>query len=477
MSFPAGMNRGWVPAPGAILLDKFRLDAQIGEGGMGTVWRATNTTLDRQVAVKFVRGGGERSGERFLREAKIAASVRSPYVVDVLEFGLSPAGDPVLIMELLEGEALDERLDHGWLSPLEAVRVMAQILVGLDAVHRAGIIHRDLKPANIFLSNEGTADTFARLIDFGVSHATDPSSALRRGKHGTDERTIVGTPAYIAPEQAEGRKDVDARADVYSIGVMLYELLGRELPFDDEHPGKTLYKVMDGAHKPLGELCPDLPELSAVVERAISLDRELRPQSARELREQLLEAAGLSGDAAAGAMRSAAASGRQNAIQTLPPPALDTLPPPADVTAPAPVSAASAPSRAPLLIGVITLIVVIAVGVGLWLSREPHVAARPPDAAPPAASSPPASSAAAQPAPSLTPTTVSPTTRDTAENTAEATAEDPASARRPRRTIGRRRDPGETPATTETTAPPSGEPATPPPTQAPAGTVHRELDF
>jgi len=470
MKLPAGMNRGWVPAPGAVLLDKFRLDGQIGEGGMGTVWRATNTTLDRHVAVKFVRGGNERSGERFLREAKIAASVRSPYVVDVLEFGLSPAGDPVLVMELLDGEALDERLEHGWLSPLEAVRVMAQILVGLDAVHRAGIVHRDLKPANIFLSNEGTADTFARLIDFGVSHATDPSSALRRGKHGTDERTIVGTPAYIAPEQAEGRKDVDARADVYSIGVMLYELLGKELPFDDEHPGKTLYKVMDGAHKPLGELCPDLPELSAVVERAISRDRELRPQSARELRELLLEAAGLHGDASTGPMRSAAASGRQNAIQTLPPPALDTLPPPADVTAPAPASNASAPSRAPLLIGVITLIVVIAAGAGLWLSREPQVAARPPDTAPPATSSPP-SGAVAQPAPSPTPapTRVSPATSETAVEPTSATD-------RPRLT-GRRRDPRGSQATTEPGAPTAVEPATPPPTAAPAGTVHRELDF
>jgi serine/threonine-protein kinase len=448
----------WARERGALLLDgKYRLEEPIGEGGMGTVWRATNVTLERAVAVKFVRAQGERAIERFLREARIAASIHSPYVVDVLEFGVSPNGDPVLVMELLEGEALDERLDRDGISAFEAVRIMAQVLVGLDAVHRAGIVHRDLKPANIFLSNDGAGETFARLIDFGVSHSVDPSSNLRRGKHGTDERVIVGTPAYIAPEQAEGRKDVDARADVYSIGVMLYELLAGQLPFDDEHPGKTLYKVMDGAHRPLSSHRPDLPELSAVIERAMARDRDERPQSARELRDLLLATAELAPEVTGGSpvRRLSLQSGASSGDITRPQPSQDAI---ATLAPPPP----AAPSRA-RLVAALLVVVLAATALGVWLhvqrAAEPPAHPGPVVAAPAELAPAPAPVAEATPSPAPAPATVD-----------ERPPTEP--VLRVRRATGRAR-----PATTSPESAVGAEAAPTTEAPAPTGGLHRELDF
>lgn len=172
---------------------------------MGSVWRALQVALQRPVAVKFVKVDEPYMVERFLRETRVAASIRNPHVIDMLDFGTTPTGQPVLVMELLEGESLEDLLEHRTLTVHEAVSTMTQVLIALEAVHAAGIVHGDLKPANVFLSSDGTSEAFVRLIDFGIAYSLDPASNLRRGRNGTDLRTICGTPEYMAPELAARR--------------------------------------------------------------------------------------------------------------------------------------------------------------------------------------------------------------------------------------------------------------------------------
>jgi|GEM_PF-1957196 len=281
----------WSPQRGAYILGgKYQLETPIAEGGMGSVWRAHQVALQRPVGVKFVKVDEPHMVERFLRETRVAASIRNPHVIDMIDFGTTPTGQPVLVMELLEGESLEDILSRRMLGVCEVVSVMTQLLVALEAVHAEGIIHGDLKPANVFLSNDGTDEPFVRLIDFGIAYSLDPESNLRRGRNGTDLRTISGTPEYMAPELAECLPTVDARADVYGAGVMLYELLTGVLPFEAEHAGGVLFKVMDGKYTPLITLRPDLPELAAIVTSAMARDRADRPQTANALRMLLLDA-------------------------------------------------------------------------------------------------------------------------------------------------------------------------------------------
>lgn len=278
-----------------ILAGKYRLEEVIGTGGMGTVYRARHLVLGSPVAVKLMhRSGDPVLAERFLREARLAASARHPNVVSILDFGTTDDDQPFMVMEFLEGRSLSDYIESPGSLSLEAqVSIIAQVLSGLDSVHRAGIIHRDMKPANIFVTQLEDGRHFARLLDFGISFSVDPDSALRRGRFGTDEQLIIGTPEYMSFEQAQGRVDIDERADVYAVGVMLYELLsGGHLPFADPNPGGVLFKIFAGTHVRLEQLRPDLPALAAVVERALSSDREARPPTARALRRDLLTAMG-----------------------------------------------------------------------------------------------------------------------------------------------------------------------------------------
>jgi serine/threonine-protein kinase len=314
----------WAPQRGAYILGgKYQLEKPIGEGGMGSVWRAHQVALQRPVAVKFVKVDEPHMVERFLRETRVAASIRNPHVIDMLDFGTTPTGQPVLVMELLEGESLEDVLMRRVLTVREVVSVMTQVLIALEAVHSAGMVHGDLKPANVFLSHDGTEESFVRLIDFGIAYSLDPASNLRRGRNGTDLRTICGTPEYMAPELAECLPDVDARADVYGAGVMLYELFAGVLPFEAEHSGATLFKVMDGKYVPLVALRPDIPALAAIVTSAMARDRADRPQTAHALRILLLESMSMISGAfsllakEAHAQEKAATSARQQ-LPTLP---------------------------------------------------------------------------------------------------------------------------------------------------------------
>jgi serine/threonine-protein kinase len=278
-----------------VLAGKYRLGPSIGCGGMGTVHRATHVLLHRPVAVKLLHPSDDpQLAERFLREAQVAAAARHPNVVDIIDFGTTDDGQPFMVMELLEGQSLRELYESGIELTLdEQLDVMVQVLKGLEAVHRTGIVHRDLKPANVFLTEQEDGTLRARLLDFGISFTVDRDREV--GDEDMSQRVLAGTPEYMSFEQCEGRHDIDERADVHAIGVMLYELFsGGALPFEGCNPGAVLFQVMSCRHTPLIELRPDLPELAALVERCLSPDRDDRPQSARDLRKALLLAAGRS---------------------------------------------------------------------------------------------------------------------------------------------------------------------------------------
>jgi serine/threonine-protein kinase len=283
------------PSDGSIIAKRYELQALIGEGGMARVWRATDLTLARAVAVKFLFLREDRDRrtmiDRFLREARIAAAVRHANVVDLLDFGTTEDGRPFMVMELLEGESLEARLQREpTLTLKELVGVMAAVLDGLAAVHRAGIVHRDLKPGNIFLLDLD-GEVRPKLLDFGVSRETDPSSG-RRSALTTSDGYLVGTPEYMSPEQARGLKDVDWRTDLYSMGVVLYEALTGRLPFVCDAVGDLIIEIVAGSAPEVADLRPEVGRgLSEVVARAMRTKREDRFQTAREMRDALLAAA------------------------------------------------------------------------------------------------------------------------------------------------------------------------------------------
>ena len=275
--------------PGTVLADKYRLDALLGEGGMGTVYRATHLLLKAPVAIKVIDrevSSGDVALARFMREAQAAASLRSPHVVQVLDYG-SAEGSPFMVMELLEGENLAQRLDRvGRLTPGETYRVMSHVARAVAKAHEAGIVHRDLKPDNVFLvHNEG--DELAKVLDFGVAKAE--ATALGGGSH-TRTGSLLGTPYYMSPEQAQGNKEVDHRSDLWALGVIAFECLTGRRPFFSDGLGDIVLQIC----------VRDIPRPSSVGEvpagfddwflRAMGREPGERFQSARELSERLREA-------------------------------------------------------------------------------------------------------------------------------------------------------------------------------------------
>jgi eukaryotic-like serine/threonine-protein kinase len=274
---------------GTVVGGRYRLTRQVGEGGMATVWKAEHLALHSPVALKFLHTAGKHSSElteRFLREARVAASVRHRNVIEITDFGLTDDGMPFMVLEYLHGQSLAQLMEHNpALDPTEAVRIVSLTLRGLAAVHDAGIVHRDLKPENIFLVRDADG-SFPKLLDFGVSRRVGLSSDI------TQEGALIGTPDYMSPEQARGDRDIDLRTDVYSMGVILYETITGRLPFEAERMGDLIRKITSDERPPtVAELRPDLPpDLSAVVARAMAPDREARFSDARQMRYALIDA-------------------------------------------------------------------------------------------------------------------------------------------------------------------------------------------
>ncbi|MCA9531485.1 MAG: serine/threonine protein kinase, partial [Myxococcales bacterium] len=260
---------------------------------MGTVWAAEHLTLGVQVAIKVVDLRGDDDADvaaaRFLREARVSARVKHRYVIEILDFGRLDDGAPYMVMERLDGESLGDRIRRQGTLPLEeALGLMAQVLTGLRAVHEQGVVHRDLTPENVFLVRDSEG-AYPKLLDFGISRVLERSE---RGPVTTVAGRLIGTPEYMAPEQARGSGDLDHRVDLYAVGVLLYEALTGALPFEAEGFGELLGHVMFEEPIPIERRRPDLPPaVCAVVRKALTKRREERYQSAREMREALLAAA------------------------------------------------------------------------------------------------------------------------------------------------------------------------------------------
>jgi serine/threonine protein kinase len=315
-----------LPLNSLVLDERFRVLGHLGGGGMGEVYLAEQVSLGRKVALKVLRREvGQQPGmsERFRREARLLSSVEHPAVVRVIDFGQSEEGT-CLVMELAEGETLLQALEAGPLEPERGRRVLMQLAEGLAAIHEKGIIHRDLKPENVVLS-PGPRGEQARLLDFGIARLVEPDPDSR----GLSQVGVVlGTPEYLSPEQAMGAP-LDARSDIYSLGVLGYRMLTGQLPFQGPNARDYLVQHVSAAPRPLLQLAPQVasqPELAVIVMRALAKDPKARPQSAKDL-VRALEPAGplrLSTPVASPLGRTASVS--QQIFDERTQPALRTLP-------------------------------------------------------------------------------------------------------------------------------------------------------
>ena len=277
--------------PGLVLDGRYRLDRPLAEGGMGTVWVGRQIALQREVAVKLLRVGSDPLRERLRREALALAAVHHPSVVQVFDYGETESGAPYIVMELVRGEPLGQRvLRHGPLETPAAVRLALPLLEGLAVAHRAGIVHRDIKPENVMLA-PGPAGVLPKLLDFGIARVAQGEEARLTADGG-----IIGTPAYMAPEQVRGH-DADERVDVWGIGVLLYEIIAGKPPFGIDDPIAVIRRVLDEP-PPFPREARSLDgRLWSILMAAMRKDPADRTSSALALRDALvgwLESRGLS---------------------------------------------------------------------------------------------------------------------------------------------------------------------------------------
>src|SRR6185295_11284776 len=240
---------------GDLVGGKYRIVRLIGDGGMGSVYEARHEGLRTAVALKFLHedlAGRPNLAERFLQEARVAATIQSPHVARVTDVDVGPSGQPYLVMELLSGESLQGRLDRERkLAPGVAVDFALQIASGLEAAHAIGVVHRDLKPDNVFVT-PGSGGPLLKLIDFGIAKLYESQRGLTRAG------VVMGTPEYMPPEQLYAANEVDGRADVYALGVMLFEMLSGRRPADGDDAQEIVSKVLAGNVLSLATLEPSL---------------------------------------------------------------------------------------------------------------------------------------------------------------------------------------------------------------------------
>jgi len=276
---------------GQIIESKYRIVRLLGEGGMGAVYEGENVRIHRRVAIKILHPAAAANVDavqRFEREAQAAGRIGSDHIVEVIDLGNLPEGDRFMVMEFLDGENLSQRIQaRGRLSPQEAASVMIQLLEGLGAAHGAGIIHRDLKPDNVYLvrSRRGQAD-FVKILDFGISkfNRLNKDSGMSMTRTGA----VMGTPYYMSPEQAKGSKEMDHRSDLYSAGVILYEAVTGQVPFNAETFNELIFKIVLETPPPPQQLAPGLDlAFASIVQKAMSRDQNDRFQSAQEFAQTL----------------------------------------------------------------------------------------------------------------------------------------------------------------------------------------------
>jgi len=274
--------------PGQVIADRYRLEAPIGRGAMGAVWRAVHVRLESPVAIKFLNAsiaGDPDMLERFMREARSAAAVRSSHVVQIFDYGVD-GSIPYIAMELLVGEPLDERLAaRGSLAAPELDKVFGEVARAVGVAHELGVVHRDIKPANIFIAREGGHEV-TKVLDFGIAKLIDRRLDAPVGG-GTHTGIILGTPNYMSPEQARGHRKVDHRADLWSLAVLAFECLTGRQPFESSSIGDLVVKICTAEPLVPSEVAPLPAAFDAWFLRGVDKDPEARFRSANEMAEAL----------------------------------------------------------------------------------------------------------------------------------------------------------------------------------------------
>lgn len=270
------------PLVGQVIQDRFRVEKKLGQGGMGAIYLAEHLLLQKRVAIKCLHAGLASNPDvvrRFKNEAVAASSIGHPNIVEVMDMGRFSDGTFYMVLEFLEGRDFQEDLDRSGAQAVEKVaHVGVQVCAALGAAAKKGIVHRDLKPENVFLTTRHGESDFVKVLDFGISKILDGSGGA------TKTGELMGTPYYMAPEQVLGEKDITHLADVYALGVILFQALSGDVPFDGNTLAQIIMKIATEEAPSLRERAPQVPEeLVRLVERMLSKDPEARPQDFKQV--------------------------------------------------------------------------------------------------------------------------------------------------------------------------------------------------